>query len=216
MRQLQMTISQDENFEFFARYDKLGPIQQQIWRAAVWWCKRFPSAHPCQETLAKKVGCSREHVNRTFFRFQLWGWLTLESRGKKRAKILHIPDSLLQLDVVNRKYFKRVEITSKITHSYPSRRVFTSKTSHLAKQQKEPIKIPPLAIKMNFSSTNALKLGLVSECVVQETLYQCKKKGQAGFRPQNEESYFVGMAINIAKKRGEKLDWPAYYQQVRQ
>jgi hypothetical protein len=142
--------------------------------------------------------------------------MALESRGKRRSKILHLVNSIAQIDLVDRQYFKRVEITSQITHSYHSRRVFTSKTSHLAKQQKEPIKIPPLAIKMNFSSTNALKLGLVSECVVQETLYQCKKKGQAGFRPQNEESYFVGMAINIAKKRGEKLDWQAYYQQVRQ
>src|SRR5580765_6258744 len=88
---LTLTITEDQNFEFFAEYDKLGNLQKDIWRAAVWWCKRFPCACPRQSKIADKVGCRREHVNRAFSKFKKLGWLHLTSRGFKRTKIMGIP-----------------------------------------------------------------------------------------------------------------------------
>jgi hypothetical protein len=142
--------------------------------------------------------------------------MALESRGKRRSKILHLVDSIAQIDLVDRQYFKRTEITSQITHSYKHKRVNYTTDSHLATQQKKTLKPSLEAIELNFSSTNALKLGLFSESVIQEALYQCKKKGKTGFIPREPQSYIIGMAINIAKKKGEKPDWRSFYQQMRE
>jgi len=214
MNIINLEISQDHLYEFFQFYDTLGNVQQKIWKAVSWWCKKFPCAYPKQEKIAQNIGCSRKHVNRTLDLFKKLGWISLISRGNKRTKILSIPHHLIQIDLIKRKFFKKVEVTSEVTHSYSSYARHTSKASHLATHHQKNIEIPEIAIKLNCSRENSLKLGLLSEFILQETLHECKRVGKSGFRPQCEESYFVGIAMNIAKKQNFKVEWPRYYSQV--
>lgn len=214
MRTLSLEINQDDLYEFFQLYRPLTDLQKKIWQLLIWWCKKYPCANPKQTTIAKKAGCSRKHVNKTLKIFQGYGWLALFSRGNRQPKILNIPDNLLQIDLFKNKYFKRVEVTAEVTHSYSSGEYFTSKAGEIAKQPKKEIEIPREAIEMNFSKTNSLKLGLVSPSALQQALEKCKEMGKDGWRPEKPQEYIVGIALNIAKSRNEKLDWPSYYQQI--
>jgi hypothetical protein len=198
-------VHQDTSWSFFAKYDKLGALEKKIWQMAVWWVKRFPSAHPSQTKLSEKVGCSREHVNRAFSKFKDYGWIHLISRGHKRSKIISIPEPLIMIDVVKREYFKRIEITSDITHSYSN---YKSKTS----RRTGPLVIPNYLQKLNISLDAKLKLSLVPEYIYQETKYQCQKKAKSGWKPDNEVKYLVGAAIRMAQNKGHKLEWEKYYQ----
>lgn len=208
MTTLTLQIHRDEAYSFLMEYDKLGKDQKEIFKITRWWCNRFPCAAPSQKKIAEKIGCSRKHVNRTFAKFKQLGWLYLTSRGLRRTKILGMPLHLCQMDVAKREYFKRVEVTSKVTYSYSRYRNITGMSGKVVRKNLE---IPKLAQKLGYSKDSSLKLALVPECVLQETLYQCKKLGKKGFRPNNEESYFVGMALKMAKKKGHKLDWRSYY-----
>lgn len=217
MKTLTLEIHQDELFLFFELYDKLTELQKKIWRLAVWWTKRFPNAHPNQSTIAGKAGCSREHVNRTLSLFKKWGWLSLIWRGKCRPKTLAIPYSLQMIDVVNREYFKRVEITSKITHSYSSNIKRTSREkptgpTHMGSKNVKGgiIQIPPDIGKLDISFKNKLKLSLVDESIYYDTYEVCKKMSRNGKKIGNPESYFVGTAIQMAYDRKVWVDWAAY------
>lgn len=206
---LNLIVSEDQKFAFFAEYDKLGNLQKDIWRAAVWWCNRFPCACPRQSKIAEKVGCRREHVNRAFAKFKKFGWLHLTSRGFKRTKIIGIPLHLLQLNVVKREYFRRVEITPERTHSYSRLPRNTSREGPVAKKQLE---VPGwLMSKASFSHDSKLRLSLLPESVYQEASFQWKKKVSQGFKADNPEKYFVGMAFKIAEKKEIKVNWGSYY-----
>lgn len=205
MEKLSLEITQEEKYNFFASYDKLGRKEQEIWRLAVWWVKRYPCAHPRQSKIAKKAKCSREHVNRAFAKFQKMGWLYLISRGLKRSKILGIPTSLLMIDIANRQYFKRIEITTHITHSYSRRLPLTGR-------QNGEILTPPICIqKFGFELKDSLKMSLVPDFLLQEALKVAKDMGKQGWRPKNPGAYLAGIAINMAKERGHKLNWRSYY-----
>ena len=52
---------------------------------------------------------------------------------------------------------------------------------------------------------------MISEAIFEEALYQCKKKAQKGVKFDNEYRYLCGVALGIAVKRGEKLNWRDYY-----
>ena len=142
--ELILKIYQDELYEFFQRYDMLGDLQKEIWKKIVTWCKVYPCAFPCQSTIADELGCSRKHVNRTLKKFQEFGWIILISRGFKKAKRLFIGESYRQIDLINRNYFKRVEIISERTQNYSNEKNTTSEgTGSLA--------IPQYLEKLNIS-----------------------------------------------------------------
>ncbi len=203
-----ITVTEDQLFSFFNLYDKLGNHQKKILRRLIWYHNRYPNAHPSQTKIAKGIVCTREHVNRTIALFKSYGWIWLEFRGAKKTKTIRMHEWLAMIDLVERQWFKRLEITSEITHSYLSRRIPTGRKTGGA--------VPPLVIpfylqNLNISLDSKLKLSLVSEYTYQETLHICNKMAEKGFKPSNDEKYFVGMAINKAINKGEKLQWKSYY-----
>lgn len=208
-----LEIHQDEAFNFFAEYDKLSALQKEIWKYISWFAKSRPVAFPSQTKMAAKFKCSRKHVNRTLALFRKWGWLWLQSRGRKKSKILNIPSHLLQLDIGKREYFKRVEVTSKVTHSLSRRHGNTSgKTGgfHL------DLQIPEYLQKTRLSQEHKLKLALVSQRSYQEALEIAKfmySKGKV--QADKVESYVVGTAIRLSEKYGEKLEWKRYYETIK-
>lgn len=206
--ELTLSVNEDLNFEFFSEFDKLGNKEKEVWRLLVWWTKRFPTAYPSQTTIARKAECTREHVNRSISKFKKLGWIALGSRGPKKTKYIIIPLHLLQMDLVKREYFRRVDITSKITHSYSRKPRITGTNGPVAPK---PLDVPNWLEKLGISFDSKLKLSLLPESVFQETLYQCTKKAKQGFKPDNEERYFVGTAFRIAEKGGVKVDWKSYY-----
>lgn len=205
---LTINVDQDDNYTFFAEYDKLGPLQRKIWLSAVWWVKRFPCAHPSQSKIAKHIGCRREHVNRAFSKFKKYGWLYLTSRGHKRTKILGIPTHLVLMDVNKREYFKRIEITSKRTHSSSRFPGITSR----AGEKRKGLEIPAYLRKWRFSDDGKLILSLFTEYTFQESVHKYKITVASGWQPEQEERYFIGIARKIGKSRGERPDWRSYYQ----
>lgn len=205
---LYLKIDQDAATNFFTLYDPLGPLEKKIWNAAVWWVKKFPCAHPKQIKIADHVGCSRKHVNRALAKFKKYGWLYLTSRGAKRTKIIGIPAHLVCLDVVNREYFKRIEVTSKVTHS-------SSRFPNSTSRKTGGLDVPLDVQKMKISFENKLKLSMVSEKVRQDALESAKLDHGKGKILANIENYVAGTAIKMAQKRGERLNWPEFYRQLR-
>jgi hypothetical protein len=208
---ISIEVHQDEKFNFFSEYDKLGNLQKDIWRAAVWWVKRFPCAHPRQSKIAEKVGCTREHVNRAFSKFKKLGWLYLTSRGRRRTKILGIPLHLQSLDIVKREYFARIEITSKITHSYSR---LPKRTSRGTGDSFHELQIPSYLEETKFTLEQRLKLSMIPENFyrngIESVNYQIKK----GRKIPDPCGYVVGAALRMAEKAGVFLDWKRYYSTV--
>jgi hypothetical protein len=134
--------------------------------------------------------------------------MNLQSRGWKRSKTILVPHSKQQIDLVNRKYFKEVRATYRATHTLSTYRKTTS-TDGLSAFQ--PLKIPIWLFNTKISNDAKLKLSLLSENVYQETLHYCQRRAKAGFKPDNEEKYFMGAAFKIAEKQGVKIDWRPYY-----
>jgi len=207
-----LEIEQDQKYEFFQKYDALGDLQKQIWCKIVDYCKAYPCAFPKQAKIAQEEKCSRKHVNRTFKKFIEFGWLKLKARGARRTKILIVPDSFIQIDVINRKYFKRVEVTrgseGKVT-SGGSHNTFNKKKE--TSTEAGEIAIPHYLEKLPIPWDSKLKLSLLPENIYQETLYQCEKKARSGFFPDDQVKYFVGTAVKMAQKNGIRIDWIKYY-----
>lgn len=201
---LYLKIDQDAAANFYTLYDPLGRIEKKIWDAARWWVKKFPSAHPKQIKIADHTGCSRKHVNRAFAKFKSYGWLYLTSRGARRTKIIGIPTHLIAMDLVKREYFKRIEVTSKVTHS-SSR--FPNSTSRAGLPQ-----IPEYLKRLSIPLNAKIKLSLVPEYIFYETKYKCEKKSRSGWKPDDEIKYFVGMAMKMAENKGHKINWRTYMQ----
>ncbi len=201
---LYLKIDQDEASEFFEKYDSLSPLRKKIWNKAVALTNRWKVCNPSQTKIATWCMCSRSAVSEAFRIFKEWGWLALLSRGFKKSKTLLISHSKRQIDVFKRQYFKRVEATHRATYTYSTFKKITSRKTgslHISEHLK----------KLNISLDAKLKLSLVSENIFQETKYQCEKKSKTGWKPRDETKYFIGTALGIAKNRGFKLDWPAYY-----
>ena len=205
---LSLKINQDEHFSFFEKYDLLTSLQKKIWSMTVWWVKRFPVAAPSQAKIALKCGCRREHVNRTFALFKEWGWLALNSRGARRTKVLSIPTHLLMMDVSKREYFKRVEITSERTHSYSKNRDITGRRTG---EILTPHKFLENYNLRGMSPENLYKLSLVPEFIIHEARRKAIEIGKHGWRPKDPQSYVVGIALNMAKNAGLRIDWRSYY-----
>lgn len=217
MKKLSLQIAQDANYEFFLHYDKLGKIQKKIWQLAVWYSKRYPLAFPKQEKIANRLDCSRKHVNRTFSLFQRLGWMTLISRGPRQTKGLCICDHLLQVDVVKREYFKRVEVTSKVTHSYSRGSYLTSKPGEKVTRPFEKLEPSLLGQKAGFSNDGCLKMALYPESLQHEAGRICHNLAKNGWRPDvSEERYYLGTLHEIAKKYGHKPKWSLFYQKKRE
>jgi len=197
-----LTIHQDEKYNFFQAYDQMTPLRKKIWKLTLWWCKRFPCANPRQATLGKKLGCSRSAVNEAFCEFKILGWVHLISRGAHRPKVIVISHHILQIDLIKREYFKRIEATATATHSYSSYRD-TSRRPGL-------IEIPQYLKKLDIPLEAKLKLSLVPEYIYQETFYQCKKKSKTGWKPDDPIRYFVGTAMRMAENSGLRIDWGKY------
>lgn len=203
-----LKITQSEIWDFYAYYDLLTPIQKNIWKCLVWWKERFPTSFPTQSTIAKKCRCGRKHVNRTIAHFKRLGWISLTSRGGRRSKIISIPQGLLSIDLSNRQYFRSIKVTTEGTSIYINRR----RNSIGASPSNGRIDIPIFLRKLSISLDSKLKLSLFSEGIFEEARHQCQKIAKTGFKPDNEEHYFVGVASQIAKKRGIKINWLLYYQ----
>ncbi len=208
MNELYLKIDQDENFEFFEKYDSLSPLRQKIWRKIADLCRKWVLCKPSQTKIAEWCGCCRSAVSEAFKLFKEWGWLSLLPRGWKKSKTLLIPHSKRQIDVVNRQYFKRVEATYRATHTYSTyRKVTGRKTGGLD--------IPIGIQKMNLSYENKLKFSLVSEKTRQDALESAKLDYSRGKIIHKQEDYVIGTAIKMAQKRGETLDWRAYYRSLK-
>src|SRR5579885_3668138 len=188
--------------EFFSKYDFLGDVQKQIWKRICWFVKKFPNAFPGQETLAKKIGCSRKHINRTLAKFAEFGWVSLSSRGARKTKTLHISPVFVQIDLVNRKWFKRTEVTSEVTHSNISNRIFTGKAKgEIFKRKNTTLDPSPLGRELKMSDDGALKLSLLPDAIQHEALRIAKQLGSQGWQPEKPEQYFLGIGFKIARER---------------
>lgn len=215
MESIILEVSQDASYNFFSLYHTLGKLQKKIWQIACWFCKKNPVSFPLQNTIARLVKCSRKHVNRTLSLFQLHGWISLKSRGAKHSKVLTIPPHLLMLDLSNGKYFRRMEVTSRVTHiSSMNEENKNTGFSHARsyKSTHPPAQIPHHLRGLKISPKNLRKLSLFSESIYFQALEICKNKAKKGWKPKNEEDYFVGTVFNVAKKCGFKPDWKHYYQ----
>jgi len=221
MQTLQLNIHQDDNYNFFVLFDTLSKIEKNIWNLAVWWTKTKANAYPNQETIARRAKCGRKHVNRTFAKFKKWGWLSLGWRGKNLSKTLLIPRIYQMIDVVKREYFARVEVTSKVTHSYSSNRRDTSRQKNgfgFSRKAEEPkvLQIPDHIQSLDLPLEAKLKLSLVGQNIYEETKHQLQRKIGTGWKPANYLTYFVGTAINMAKDLGFPIAWKDYYHTLKQ
>ena len=208
---LVLEVTTNEEWDFFAIYDTLGPIQQRIWRCLVNWTKNFPSAFPSQTTIAKKCKCGRQHVNKTISYFKKLGWISLNSRGVRRTKVIAIPTSLQKIDPFNREYFRKIETTSKVTYNYSNTKKFTSRAGEI----KKGLEISPWLKDRSYSLDNKRKLSLISCYSWEEAKRIYKQITQNGWVPGKPEKYFVEMALNIAKENREKILWRLYYDMKR-
>ena len=209
---LYLKIDQDENFEFFEKYDALSPLRQKIWRKIADLARKWAVCKPSQSKIAKWCECSRSAVSEAFKLFKEWGWLSLLSRGWKKSKTLLIPHSKRQMDIINRQYFKRVEATYRATHTYSIYKNNTSIDSEAVKKSFNKLEPSHLGHKLGFSIDGSLKLSLFSESIQQEALRKAKFLGKSGWRPDSDEKYFIGMMVKIAENQGQKIDWRSYYQ----
>lgn len=220
-----LKVTTDLHWDFYLEYDQLGFLQKKIWDVSVWWVRKFPNAFPSQERIAQEVGCSRKHVNKTFAKFQKLGWMNLSSRGIKHSKIIGIPNHLLAIDVIDRKAFRKVEVTTQVTHS----KSYVNKNTSLEtgasfrdrKQRTGPpekrLEIPGYVQKTKLSLKHKLKLSLVPQNIYEQALESTKyqhAQGNLGDNPERIERYMVGTAIKMAKDRHMKIDWPLYYREL--
>ena len=104
---LTFEVTQDDKFQFFQRYDKLGTM------GGIRSGREFagtPSTSPTDTTASRYIApqqdCSRKHVNRTFALFKQWGWIWLQSTEQR--KIIHIDPTCLLIDVKEREYFMKL------------------------------------------------------------------------------------------------------------
>lgn len=201
---LYLKIDQDENFEFFEKYEPLSPLRKKIWKTIVGCARKWIVACPSQSKIAKWCECSRSAVSEAFKLFKEWSWLTLISRGFKKSKTLLISTSKKQIDIDKRNYFKRVEATYRATHIYPSNKKLTGRPTG-------EIEIPHYLRKKEIPLEAKLKLSLISERTYIDCWESLKKKAKTGWKPDDELKYFTGTAIQMAIDRGEKLDWRKYY-----
>jgi hypothetical protein len=207
---LYLKITTDEKFHFFSLYTPLTKLEKNIFKLCVWYVKKFPNACPRQETIAKKLGCSRKHVNRTFSKFKKFGWITLSSRGKKRSKTMGVTAHIQQMDLVKQEWFRRVEVTSKVTHSYSNNKNITSGDGE--KFKPKILASHARGKKFGFSKSGCIKLSLFSDSTIEEARRIMFNHGKSGWMPDGTcESYYFGIAVKIARRKGEYLDWASFY-----
>lgn len=215
MQEAFQKITKNQLWDFFAKYDKLSPIQKKIWGRARWYCLKYPNARPTQTKIANGIPCSRCWVNRTLALFQSYGWMTLISNGARRAKTIAIQDFLLSVDLAKREYFRRIELTAGLTHSYSSKLKNTSKGSagsFCAKREPPPIKIAPHLEKLkNLPLDAKLKLSLLPEAYLQRALETAKYWHSNGKKFDDEVKYVVGTALKMAQKDKFPINWRSYY-----
>lgn len=202
---LYLKLETDENYDFFVLFDNLSPLRQKIWRKLVQKCQAWTLVQPNQTSIAKWCGCSRSAVSEAFRLFKDYGWLSLQSRGWKRSKKIFIPLSKQQIDLEKKDYFRSVKATYRATHTNITRETYTGKKTAGDIAIRHPLKNKEMPLELK------LKLSMVSECTFNEALFQCKKIAKKGFKPNDEAKYLSGVCINIAKRKGEKLDWRSYY-----
>lgn len=203
--ELYLKINQNENSEFFALYDTLTPLRKKIWNKICQKARNYKVCNFSQTKLANWCGCSRSAVSEAFKLFKEWGWMWLQSRGWKKTKTLHIPLSKQQIDVVERKYFKRVEATYRATHTYITNKKITGKPSEL--------KIKPFLLKYqdSFTHDQLLKLSLLPDSIVYESFDICKKNHSRGIEIKNPPQYCVEIAIKRTQLRGIPINYRQYY-----
>ena len=205
-----LKIDQNETYNFFQEYTKLGPLEQKIWKSAVWWATKHPTAFPKQGRIAEYVGCRREHVNRAFAKFQKFGWLSLVSRGSWKTKILVIPNHLLAIDFSKKDYYKKIHITRERTHRYSKLKSITSNED--TGDSSNEISIADHLKSLKISLESKLKLSFFNESVYQQAL-ECAKYAHSKktLRDDKVEKYVVETAIRIGAKQNMKIDWKKYY-----
>lgn len=208
---LVIKIEQNAILDFFTQFDPLTHLQKKIFESLQWWVRKFPNAHPRQEKIAKHVGCSRKHVNRTLKKFQEFGWIYLTSRGKKRTKIIGMCTYLVMMQLSKREYLKKLEVTSEVTHSSFSCKRITGKgkAASFCKVLEIAKHVKDLAISLK----NKLKLSSIDECYyhkARETANARHKKKKFESNAQYE-AYVVGTAVKMAMQDGKSIDWKTYY-----
>jgi hypothetical protein len=220
--QITLNITTDNHWDFFTEFDKLGEMQKQIWMTTRWWVKRFPLAFPKQQKIADEVGCTRKHVNNTFKKFKQLGWLHLMSRGARRTKVLGVPHHLVSIDPYDRKAFRRVEVTSEVTHSISNIKrntsnlpgVFSNKFGQKIGPPKTGLVIPHYIQKTKLSLQRKLKLSLLPQNIYENALETTKRKHAAkllGNDSDRIERYMIGTAFKMAKKASIPINWALYY-----
>lgn len=200
---LYLKVTTNEAWDFYALYDTLTNIQKRIWVCLVNWCKNYPNAFPSQSTIAKKCKCGRQHVNRTIAKFKGWGWLSLNSRGIRRTKSISISTRFIQIDIVNRQYFRKIEATTAVTHNYYNYKKETSKAGELV--------VSSLVDKLNMSYEHKLKMSLLPEDIVRDAIHVCQKKSSDGFKFTNPCKYLLDTGFRMAKQQGIYIPWRKFY-----
>jgi hypothetical protein len=200
-----LEITTNEAHDFCVLYDGLSPLRKRIWDKISSLSRSWTDVKPSQSKLAEWCKCSRSAISEAFKIFKDYGWMDLLSRGWKRSKRILIHPTKRQIDVAGRCYFSQVRATHRATHTttYQPKKSTSRVTSEIA--------IPQRVENMKISLDSKLKLSMVSEYIIQETIYQSQKKSKQGFKPNNAEKYFVETALKMAQKQGLKLDWRSYY-----
>lgn len=194
-------------WEFFSQFDRFTLKQKEMWKVICWYYNKYPCAFPTQTKIANTVlknkrfeKCSRVWVNKTIQRFIGQGWMWLESRGKRRAKIIHITRGFEKIHLIDRMRLRNPKVTTFSTRSSYSNSYGYSDGS---------FKIEPWVNK-NLSFENKLKASLFPEYIYAQTVEELARRK----KPPNivdEQAYFIGALTRKAKKLGVKIRWKRFY-----
>lgn len=203
-----LQVDSNEQYQFYEKFDRLSPLRQRIWRKLIEKSRDYVVHKTNQSKLAKWCGCSRSAISEAFRIFKTYGWMWLQSRGWKRSKIIEIPISKRQMDLDKKSYFHRVQATYRATLTTSTRKSSASTTG----SQILGLKIAPHLEKTKFCIKDKLKLSLVAENFYKAGMEAAEEKYNKGKLPSDRIfKYIIGTAISMAKKVGEKINWPSYY-----
>lgn len=192
----------------------LSSLQMHLWRLINNFCilyhKNGKKAAPSQSWLAKQVGVTRKHVNRTLALFKKWRWLRLKFDGFKRPKILVVIANFKEYLQVTLNPSKRGEPTAvlkeekKLSHQcLPISR--TPSSFHL--------EIPSCLDNLPFTLEEKLKLSLLHPHIYREANRIIQQKIDKGHKIRNREQYFIGTCFQLTKRQGLYINWKLFYKE---
>lgn len=219
------TLNVQERKEFLKKYAPLTNLQKELFKLLQWSFIHQPAVFGCHKYFAKKLGCTREYVCRMMKKFLIYKWITWVSRGKWRSNQYTMSPTLAILEVDKVKMFTKGSITPSITPNYLNTKKQTSEgknggfyqdiNSKKMASKEKMIKIPERIDRLNLPYDIKLKLSMVPEAIFQSALDSAKWKKDNGWQIKDPNKYVAGSALKMAKDQGMSLNWPAYYESMK-